>query len=209
MLFTSDLNNCFLEKNFRLQKDGTWRSLPGERAPLHENDFVTDTPASVPGMRGTTVQIGDETFRVNPRVYSFGEKDILFHASTAFRKEFPAQPSYDQLKEAMTKGDDKIHNILIVNVNGLFETRQQLTPNVDPSIAVRFETFPANGGYIGREAAQDEDHLKGLYSAALHEWGLHLRTGRIECYNDTYALGQYVNAQKDLDDIKANWKPGH
>jgi hypothetical protein len=83
--------------------------------------------------------------------------------------------------------DNQTHHILWVDAAG--EVR--VTPSPEdinpagweskfPSTRLRYETFEVGAGYVGPEAAQDQEHVDRLYRSLLAEWSQHSNSSSAE-----------------------------
>jgi len=206
-LFTSELTDL-LAGDWRLQKDGSWRSLSRGTCSLQDTDFTTENPGEIAPMRRTTIPLGGTTYDIDPEMWS-PPQPVLHHASRVFRKDYPDEPLFDRLREVIAAGSNKTMNRLILNVHGEFELRQKRPSSFDPTIVVKFEAFPAKGGYVGSKAAKDENYLQDIYLAAMLHWRDHLKSGKTQLYDDTYAAMATPDVRQELKEINANWKPGY
>lgn len=87
-------------------------------------------------------------------------------------------PTKEQLQDLLRAADDGAgHHILWVDNVG--EVRVTLLPtNVTPSswerafptTRLRFETFCEGNGYVGPDAADDEDHVRMYFNWILKAW---------------------------------------
>jgi len=171
MLFTIELTDIGV--CYRLQNDGSWREC-SEDKKLRETDFTCNDPAEVTqrSIAPETLEIDGKTYDIDPHRWPT-KHDQLHHASTLFRRDYPDEPSIDQLRQIIAQGDDAVSNVLILNVYGQFELRQSPPFNQllnDPSIIVRHETFVAGNGYVGPEATEDEQHIRELFVDSLEYW---------------------------------------
>lgn len=186
------------ERKYRLREDGTYRQLDNDFS-LISGDFVSENPVAIRNHIDvdTTIKINGGSYPLNPTSGTLGEVD-RFHTYVYVKREVkPELPSLEQLTQVIESGDDRRSNILILNVLGKFELRDMRSMDYrDPTIILRYESFIAGNGYIGSEAAKDENFIHSLYSTALEEWRDHLKTGRVNHYRDDFS-------QKNVGDLKS------
>lgn len=211
MRFTVELSYAGL--CFRLQKNDSWRRCVHDRN-LQESDLTCDTPSDVTARSSAkgVIDIDGIIYHIEPNLtyYFDGEKE-LYYSSSVFRREYPEEPKFEQLRETIAKGDDEKNNIPILNVYGKFELRQPPFNQSlnDPSIVVRHESTDAGNGYVGLEAAKDEDPMLGLFVSSLERWKNHLKYHITQEYSDENASTTLEQIQKELKEIKNNWRPDY
>jgi len=212
MLFTVELSG--IGPSFRLQKDGSWREFKHD-TKLQEFDFSCSKASEVTKRSNTKgkLKINDIIYEIEPDIVDFpSEKKYLSHTSSVFRQAYPEEPTLAQLKSTIASGDDSVHNCLILNVQGNFELRQSPPFNQlinDPSIVVRHETFVQGNGYVGPEAAEDNRLMNDLFVSSLEHWKNHLKHHRTHEYSDTHATKTLEEIQKELKELRNNWKPDY
>lgn len=96
------------------------------------------------------------------------------------------KPTQQELQELFAEAnDDNGHHILWVDVAG--KVRLSLLPEdehpngfqeQDPSMVLRYETFGQSNGYVGPDAAEDEEHIGSLYRSLIKEWANRPAPGR-------------------------------
>ncbi|WP_338627278.1 hypothetical protein QJR52_02775 [Clostridium baratii] len=85
----------------------------------------------------------------------------------------------DELVELIKNGDDSYDNQIRVTKDGMvFLSRIVGAENIS-GLKFRFETFDAGNGYVGPDAAKDEEYIDDLYRALIESWKLN-RTGYID-----------------------------
>ena len=209
MLFTSELGS--MARQWRLQKDGSWRKFDEGDLSLKPTDFTAVTPNDVPKIKEKILEIGKVTYDIDPGHWP-SEHEQLHHYGSVFRKEYPAEPSLDQLRNVIAAGSDRTHNVLILNVDGRFELRQCPPFNqlaFDPSIVVRHETYCAGNGYVGSEAAKDDSFLQDEFVASLDIWKEHLTNHETQEYSDMHSMASLAEIQLGLEEIQNSWKPDY
>lgn len=93
------------------------------------------------------------------------------------------EPSKKQLKGIIASGDDSRLNSLILKTDGRFEL-MDITGKVPAQVKFpdyvvgRFETFGRNNGYVGIEAAKDDDFINSTFNDMMKLWDIHKVSGR-------------------------------
>jgi hypothetical protein len=86
-------------------------------------------------------------------------------------------PTKDELRALLASRDDRAgHHVLWVADDG--EVRITTLPRVwppheftpPPNLRLRYETFHAGKGYVGQEAAEDDDWVDKQFARLLEEW---------------------------------------
>ncbi len=208
MRFTVELSDASL--CFRLQNDNSWRNC-GNNRNLQGSDFTCDNSPDVT-VRSSIIgeiNIDGTIYNIAPKqVDYFGERNYLFYSSSVFHREYPEEPKFEQLRETIAKGDDEKNNIPILNVYGKFELRQPpFNQDLnDPSIVVRHESTNAGNGYVGLEAAKDEELMLDLFVSSLEHWKNHLKYHITQEYSDDLASMTLEQIHNELNEIRNNWR---
>ncbi|UEP39989.1 hypothetical protein [Burkholderia sp. B21-005] len=87
-------------------------------------------------------------------------------------------PSIDQLRTVFAAADDEQgHHVLWVDKAGqvhLSTLPEELTPigleDSNPTMLMRYPTFEQGAGYVGAEAALDDELMKDVYATLLRYW---------------------------------------
>lgn len=87
-------------------------------------------------------------------------------------------PTKEQLKDLFRVADDEAgHHILWVDVDGKVHVTllpETVTPSgwedAFPTTRFRFETFCVGNGYVGPDAADDDDHVNMFYHWLVKTW---------------------------------------
>lgn len=207
MVFTSELESM-AGREWRLQKDGSWRKLE-RNFSLHPTDFTTNTPKGIPKITLKSMELGGVTYDIDPGHWP-SQHAQLSHCASVFRKGYPAEPRLEQLQAVIAAGDDRTNNVLILNVNGLFELRQSPPFNqllVDPSIIVRHESYCAGNDYVGPMAAKEDDFLYDEFVTSLEIWKEHLVNHQTQHYADMHTMASEPEIRRELEEIEKNWVP--
>ena len=210
MQFTLDLEGTGI--SFRLQKDSSWRNTTKDKE-LKKSDFSSDSAAKIMSLSISkpTMQLEGTTYDINPHEWPTTHEQLHF-SSRVFRRQYPSEPTFDQLKKTITLGNDAVNNVLILNVNGKFELRQSPPFNQlinDPTIVVRHETYIAGNGYVGAKAGKENKFIDDEFRVSLEFWVDHLKNHIIREYSDLHSTRSYEEISRDLEQVRQNWKPGY
>jgi len=209
MVFTIELET-WDETRFRLQQDETWRRL-GTDWNLQSMDFRSGNPSTViENTQGkSSIELEGIVYRIDPQSFNLSEKNIAFYEFSTFRQTFPPIPSKDQLKQIIAAGDDSLDNYLVLNVHGQFELRQpscSISP-MDPTVVVCHEMFWAGNGYVGPDAAVDNEHIDDYYRTSTKEWLIHLDIGNTRGGPDFFTSCTATEIEAELISIEHQWSP--
>ena len=70
----------------------------------------------------------------------------------------------NQLRKLIASGDDRHDNQIRVSKNGMVYLSQDIVgADQLEDVAFRFETFDSGNDYVGKEASEDDDHVKPIY----------------------------------------------
>lgn len=91
-------------------------------------------------------------------------------------------PSIAQLKEVIASGDDSRLNSLVLKKTGEFElldiTGRLPSEVIYPDVVGRFETFADGNGYVGPDAAGDDDFISNMFNDMMELWKIYRKTGK-------------------------------
>ena len=97
-------------------------------------------------------------------------------------------PTKEQLKDLFRVADDDAgHHIMWIDTAG--EVRVTLLPKgvtvsgwerAFPSTRFRFETFCQGNGYVGPDAADDDDHVRMYFNWIMKTWAERGKVGKSE-----------------------------
>ncbi|MGA3513414.1 hypothetical protein [Lactiplantibacillus plantarum] len=102
--------------------------------------------------------------------------------------------SKDQLVEVIKNGDDNLTNMVVVSNQGdfLLFPYEKHSDNTDvfsyDFAVVNGDSFQPHNGYIGVEAANDEEFVTNEYNRVNKAWQRHLKTRVLERAFDVYGL---------------------
>ncbi len=200
MLFTIEAE-YFIVKNYRLQKNGTWRTLKKDFS-LEENDqhITSLSEVEMYCREDQSIEIEGKMFRANPSgPIGLGDKTLVFVHPRLFRFERPLIPDKRDLIEKIAEADlCKIYSP-IINLEGNIDLRdwEIKNPVKDYSIAARAESL--GDDYLGFSAARDESFISNIYTSLLDGWLIHLETGKLNIFID---YGSNESEQNLLRKIK-------
>lgn len=191
---------------YRLQADRTWRKVD-HLEPLRESDYTTPHASDIIHLRQPDQLVtleGKEHHISPPHTNGFDALKAFYFTAYVSRDGETPRPSFDQMLEAISKGDDRYSNRLILNVNGTFEVRRcDLDEDTfrDPSVVVRHESFQAGGGYVGPKAGADSVYFKPWFTDSLDAWRHHLKTGQCNVYSDIHTDSKLEDIEKEIASI--------
>lgn len=194
--------------SWRLQKDGSWRQI--DDIQVYEGDRKFWTPDEVDyyyALENVKTTIGGETVIINPRGVYQRSPDHYRISARLVRMSKPKVPNMKQLRSVILAGNDAVNNSLVLLVDGNFELipLEDLPPR-NARIAVRYETFAAGNDYVGQGAAADDDFIRHTYTDMLDLWLRHLRTGRLNIWDDTGATKRLEDILKEIELVTAALK---
>ncbi|PFL73141.1 hypothetical protein COD81_28990 [Bacillus cereus] len=189
-----------MDDTFRLKEDGSWKKQNDFTAFDPETDMLFEsyqnaqfwlTKNDNQTINGEVVSTKKkESYSLMDREFEF---EIICHRTS---KPAIPYPSKGEVKQVLLSGDDNYNNSLVINYDGYVQLIkvQGFVPAAMRGYAVRFETFIAGNGYVGK---QDElNHLNGTYLALLEGWLSHLKGGK-EVYRD------YISGENTINELIA------
>lgn len=87
--------------------------------------------------------------------------------------------SREQLVELIKSGDDRYDNQIRVTKDGMIFLSRIVGAEDISNLRFRFETCDAGNGYVGSEAAADNDYINDLYNGLIKTWKSN-KTGYID-----------------------------
>jgi hypothetical protein len=210
MLFTLELEGIGM--SYRLQKDESWRNTTEEQEFM-TSDFATESAYEITSRSYSenTIELEGIIYDIDPRMWPTDHEQLHF-TSRVFRRLYPSEPTFEQLIETITLGNDLVSNVLVLNVNGRFELRQSPPFNQlinDPTIVVRHETYVAGNGYVGLDAGKDKKFIEDELTMSLDFWVGHLKNHITQNYSDLNSAQSLEEIRNDLKQIRKNWKPDY
>ena len=196
-------------KDYRLQSDGSWRRLDFRRKGasflnIMDSDLIlTDVrEAKKYEKRKEIENIGEKTYFVNPNTVQVFSDKHAFVFPRLHRTRVPRRFTREELHSVIANGDDSIYNALILDFDGRFSLIDFHSPErIDSEIAVRNECFCAGNGYVGRDAANDGEHMDETYLGMLDGWIKHLTTRKLDIFVDETPDESEKELWEDVDII--------
>lgn len=87
--------------------------------------------------------------------------------------------SREQLVELIKNGDDSYDNQIRVTKEGIIFLSRIVGAEDISNLRFRFETYDAGNGYVGPEAADDDEYIDDLYNGLIKTWKSN-RTGYVD-----------------------------
>ncbi|MDU1604960.1 MAG: hypothetical protein E6845_18555 [Clostridium sp.] len=87
--------------------------------------------------------------------------------------------SREQLVELIKNGDDSYDNQIRVTKDGIIFLSRIVGAEDISNLRFRFETYDAGNGYVGPEAADDDEYIDDLYNGLIKTWKFN-RTGYVD-----------------------------
>lgn len=174
MKYTIDLSDI-LHTTHRLKKDGTFKQFLGNHEKeILEDDFTFDnySEARLWKNRQDFIEVDGRKIPVNP------VSSHLSDPSVGIRPHRTGKPkqdyfTMDELRKVLLNGNDNYNNSLIVDFDGFLHV-VPFKEALERGYAVRYETFGAGNGYVGRESSLN--HIEDTYLALLSAWSIHLHS---------------------------------
>jgi hypothetical protein len=172
MKFTIDVSD-FLYTTQRLKTDGTFKKFEGNHdKEIMKDDFTFDGYYEAKFWKSNHdfIEVEEKRIQVNPTSYGLTDPTVSIRSH---RTGKPKQSYFTegQLRKVLVEGDDTINNSLTVDFDGFLH----LVPfeqAINGAYAVRFETFVAGNGYVGKESSLYG--LEDTYLSLLDSWSIHL-----------------------------------
>lgn len=168
------------EGSFRLRKNGTWREQNDFPDLNREEDmcFPTFVDAKTWLTQNTQVEIdGEEYNTAVPTEAKLGDSSNYHFQIMVHRQTKPNVFTYSDVERVIRSGNDDVYNSLIIDFEGIPGLVQLDDINDGRgNYAVRFETFCAGNGYVGRDTSGN--HINDTYIGLLEGWCTHLKCGK-------------------------------
>jgi hypothetical protein len=181
--------------DYRLKNDNNWRKIDSytDFDPDIDLLFSRFQDAEYWLSKNPVIEINGEMVDQREKVEElFSDKFDL--SIIAHRVHKPNNPIFtkEQVRKVLLDGDDNYHNSLIIDLDGFPRLIRVIgrTPLTLTDFAVRFETFNAGNGYVGKNSGLN--HLDSTYLTLLEGWLSHLQSGQ-----DVYTDCQLENKTKD------------
>lgn len=171
MIYTIDVG--FLDTDYRLKQDGSFKQFNGESSKDVESDdktFESYSDANFVADKIDSITVDNEI--INVRTSQLGSEHVTVRPH---RTDKPQNAIFtrDDLRNVLLNGNDNRNNSLILDFDG----NLRLIPFEDwPTTphAVRYESFVAGNGYVGSENSLS--HLESTYLSMLSGWERHLQS---------------------------------
>jgi len=172
---------------------------------LSPDDFQTSDSEKIIDLqiKDLEVTINSEKYQIEPELgFEFGNFNQLSYELYGFRREFPALPDYNQLKETLLNGDDSRFNILVLLIDSRFQlfSPREVGDFKNPGIVLQHEGFCPGNEYVGRKLLEIKDldaYLEEYYRDSIFYWKGHLLKRKIHYFSDSLK-GKNTDALLDL-----------
>lgn len=179
----------------RLTKDNTWRIM-------FNNDMLKEDALFPDYNELSQFKQMDKVLQEKQGDYQFGKNRVQI-VPFVYRISKPNIPQEKDVQMALVSGDDEQHNTLVVDLEGHVKLERFLGADNFAPRAVRLEAFVAGNGYVGRDAASDNGHVKSSYEMLLEGWTTHLKTGRLDIFQD-YSTNPIDKSITEINDLTKN-----
>ncbi len=206
MVFTLEARPRFLPNIWRLQKDGSWRTIKDITLKDDKNDWTTSTTSVIYKFieECESVNLGPKSYPIETAEGVVSPTDDhVYLTPTLHRTSKPHKPTLIEMKNLISQGNDERNNVLVIDFKGhfnLLEFNTELVNSFD--IAVRHEAFISGNGYIGPQAADEETFTNRVFHTMLYGWLEHLQTGQVNWFMDIPAQKSLDGIQKEIDSLK-------
>ncbi|MGE7637627.1 hypothetical protein [Peribacillus frigoritolerans] len=181
MKYTIDIYKMIYTTH-RLKKDGSFKEINSQyEKDVSDDDYTFDDyyEARQWKEKQTFVEVDGKRLEVNPTSSGLTDPSVTIrpHRSGKPKKSYITKA---ELQKVLLAGNDNYNNSLVIDFDGYLH----LVPfkqAINEPYAVRFETFGAGNGYVGRESSLN--HIDDTYLALLQSWAIHL-TSHDQIYRD-------------------------
>ncbi|MGE7880130.1 hypothetical protein [Peribacillus muralis] len=172
MKYTIDVYKMIFTSH-RLKEDGTFKEFKGQHEKeISDDDYTFDDYylAKQWKQNQTFIEVDGERVEVNPTSTGLTDPSVRIrpHRTEKPKKSYITK---GELQKVLLAGDDNYNNSLVIDFDG-FVHLVPLNQAMNEPYAVRFETFGAGNGYVGKNSSLN--HLDGTYLALLQSWAIHL-----------------------------------
>ena len=190
MRFTVDATTWMKVSAYRLQEDYLWKELNGNRG-ISEGDLTFSNPFDARKecdiRKDKVIEIDGVMYQINPDGPDFTESGIAFVSPHIHRTTKPRRFSQEEMRHALSTGDDSLRNTLALDIYGYFRLADELDRfkvRCDPRVAV-YSPLPQGEGYVGPNFSAKANMVFGhLFRAMANRWVHHLKTGHMKLYTD-------------------------
>ena len=219
MRYTLNIESVYRTNKFRLNQNRDWLKCDDVYV-LKQQDFYTTNRIDVVNMqkRGIKLSIDKQDFEVHPEMGTeLNNENQLHYEIYGFRQRYPSAPSENQLLELLLNGDDKIRNVLILKIDGLFYLLQQdqlLKNKSNPGYVLQFEGFQPNNGYVGDTINDNRNYVQNLFRIGIFHWVNHLRLKILHdqaeiIIREENQVPEIFELFNELHQIQNNWAPDY
>lgn len=142
----------------------------------------------------------------------FDDQTYLSYNVYGFFDVYPDPPVLEQLQGLLANANDSVNNILQLNTDGVFYLNVANPTIIRPDCVVRFSSFIAGNGYVGKNIQNNEfeSYTQSIFRIALSSWIKFLKNKQLDIFEDVdwSNLDQsevLMDLYKVLWEIKANW----
>jgi hypothetical protein len=206
MKFTVDAKIMMI-KQYRLGTDGEYRRLSRDRSInpadlVFEdiNDTVRFTQLNTPAFIGGMAYTGNASPQRSNAMHTYATIEPIVH-----RNKVPRKFSQDEVRLCIAETPEDAFGVLCLDLEGHVRmiTEDLTEPQRDLSIAVYSECMTE--GYLGREASQDNSHVRDSYMSLLDNWRIHLITGRLHVYADMTPNESEESIWSEIDSLTKDY----
>ncbi len=169
------------EDSYRLRKNGRWteQAKYGDLNKDEDMLFLSFAEADFWLKINPQAVIGGKKYdtAVEERVVRVGESSNYHFQIIVHRQTKPNVFTYSDVERVIRSGNDDVDNSLIIDFEGIPRLVQLDDINDGRgNYAVRFETFCAGNGNVGRDTSGN--HINDTYIGLLEGWRTHLKCGK-------------------------------
>jgi len=188
--FTVDAITWIKVSAYRLQEDYSWKQLNDNKG-ISEGDLAFSNPFGAQKecdvRKDKIIEINGISYQINPDRPDLTEGGIAFVSPHIHRTTKPRRFSQEEMRRALSTGDDSLHNTLVLDIYGYFRLTDEMDRfdvRGDPRVAV-YSPLPQGEGYVGTGPSTKAKMVFGhLFRAMTSRWTHHLKTGQIKLYTD-------------------------
>ena len=182
-----------------LTNDGTFEEIRGiSLADIGNLKIFPSSSSAERFIKGNVINHKGKSFEAFASVISFGEPYIRVES---YRTEKPEKSFFtkENVRNAILKGNDSLINLLVVDKNANVLLINEKNDKRDYPV-INGEYFSAGNGYVGAEAAQDDEFIQNEYERLLLAWEHHLNSGGSTIQAEDYY--QKIDVEKTIKNIE-------
>jgi len=209
MIFTLEADNVEEDKSsrYRLRENGTWRRMRNKFDLRNFDKWfnLEEKPELASAIEKSGVlMLNDQACSTDYEDGSYGYTEAVIY-SALHRLEKPKRFTRDELADAIRDEDDEISNSLAIDIQGRFNViryPEATTLIENLSYAIIHQPWEAGEGNVGREAAEDKDHIEEYFLTSLAAWKdhLHLRASPIFVNDNDYVEATAIGCEEEVWD---------